>query len=106
MKIFNKIIAVCFAIVMMASAVPFCVNAQVAYDINKDTECDINDVTALQKHLVGLEVDIDKNKADVNNDGVLNIRDASALQIILIKTNTEDTTSEIPKETEDIGDLL
>lgn len=106
MKAYKKIAAACCGIVMLTSAVPVCANASVDYDINMDSKTDINDVTALQKYLVGLSVSIDKTKADVNGDGVLNVRDATALQIIINKTVPEETITDIPKETEDIGDLV
>lgn len=62
----------------------------------------INDATAIQKYLAGFSVeDFDKNTADYNKDGEINIRDVTAIQKELVKT--EDT---IPKETEDIGDIL
>ncbi len=106
MKTIKKIIAACSAIVVIISAVFVSVNAQVAYDINMDSKTDVNDVTALQKHLVGFSISVDKSQVDVNNDGVVNIRDATALQVILSKMASTETSTEIPKETEDIGDLI
>lgn len=62
----------------------------------------INDATAIQKYLAGLTVEnFNENTADYNKDGEINIRDVTAIQKDLVKTG--DT---IPKETEDIGDIL
>ncbi len=106
MKVLKNIITACSAFVIIISAVPVLTNAQVAYDVNMDSKADVNDVTALQKYLVGFGVSIDKSQADVNNDGVLDIRDATALQVVLEKITSTETSTEIPKETEDIGDLI
>ncbi|MGN1139064.1 MAG: dockerin type I domain-containing protein [Ruminococcus sp.] len=62
----------------------------------------INDATAIQKYLAGFSVEnFDKNSADYNKDGVIDIRDVTAIQRELAKV-----TDTIPKETEDIGDIL
>ena len=62
----------------------------------------INDATAIQKYLAGFSVEnFKENSADYNKDGVINIRDVTAIQReLLMETGT------IPKETEDIGDIL
>ena len=62
----------------------------------------INDATAIQKYLAGFPVEnFDEKFADYNKDGEINIRDVTAIQKELVKD--PDT---IPKETEDIGDIL
>lgn len=62
----------------------------------------INDATAIQKYLVGFSVEnFNENTADYNKDGIINIRDVTAIQKELVEN--PDT---IPKETEDIGDIL
>lgn len=62
----------------------------------------INDATAIQKYLAGLTVEnFNENTADYNKDGEINIRDVTAIQKELTKV-----TDTIPKETEDIGDIL
>ena len=62
----------------------------------------INDATAIQKYLAGFSVEnFNENTADYNKDGVINIRDVTAIQReLLMETGT------IPKETEDIGEIL
>ena len=62
----------------------------------------INDATAIQKYLAGFSVEnFKENSADYNKDGVINIRDVTAIQReLLMETGT------IPKETEDIGSML
>ena len=62
----------------------------------------INDATAIQKYLAGFSVEnFNENTADYNKDGVINIHDVTAIQReLLMETDT------IPKETEDIGDIL
>ena len=55
---------------------------------------DVNDVTYLQKHLAGMtdasgNLLIDETdetqflKADINNDGVINVRDVTFIQMLL-----------------------
>ena len=62
----------------------------------------INDATAIQKYLAGLTVEnFNENTADYNKDGEINIRDVTAIQKELTKV-----TDTIPKETEDIGEIL
>ena len=62
----------------------------------------INDATAIQKYLVGFSAgNFNENTADYNKDGVINILDVTAIQKELAEN--PDT---IPKETEDIGDIL
>ena len=62
----------------------------------------INDATAIQKYLAGLTVEnFNENIADYNKDGEINIRDVTAIQKDLAKV-----TDTIPKETEDIGEIL
>ena len=62
----------------------------------------INDATAIQKYLVGFSVEnFKENSADYNKDGIINIRDVTAIQReLLMEPGT------IPKETDDIGDIL
>ena len=62
----------------------------------------INDATAIQKYLAGLSVEnFNENTADYNKDGIINIRDVTAIQReLLMEPGT------IPKETDDIGDIL
>lgn len=106
MKFSRIIITACTAVVIVASALSVVANAQVAYDINMDSKADINDVTALQKFICKSDLNIDETKADVNNDKKIDVRDVSALQIILNKTTPTESSTEIPKETEDIGGLI
>ena len=62
----------------------------------------INDATAIQKYLVGFSVEnFNENTADYNKDGIINIRDVTAIQReLLMEPGT------IPKETDDTGDIL
>lgn len=62
----------------------------------------INDATSIQKYLVGFSVEnFNENTADYNKDGIINICDVTAIQReLLMEPDT------IPKETEDIGDIL
>ena len=62
----------------------------------------INDATAIQKYLAGFSVEnFNENTADYNKDGVINIHDVTAIQReLLMEPGT------IPKETDDIGDIL
>ena len=62
----------------------------------------INDATSIQKYLVGFSVEnFNENTADYNKDGIINICDVTATQReLLMEPDT------IPKETEDIGDIL
>lgn len=62
----------------------------------------INDATSIQKYLVGFSVEnFNENTADYNKDGIINICDVTAIQKeLLMEPDT------IPKETEDIGDIL
>lgn len=53
------------------------------FDINKDGEYNIRDVTSLQRYLLKYEVDI--NMIDVNGDGKINIVDATYIQRDLLK---------------------
>ena len=62
----------------------------------------IHDATAIQKYLVGFSVEnFQENSADYNKDGIINILDVTAIQKELAEN--PDT---IPKETEDIGEIL
>ena len=62
----------------------------------------INDATSIQKYLVGFSVEnFNENTADYNKNGIINICDVTAIQReLLMEPGT------IPKETEDIGDIL
>lgn len=62
----------------------------------------INDATAIQKYLAGITVEnFNENTADYNKDGEINIRDVTAIQ-----KDLAGNPGTIPKETEDIGDIL
>lgn len=54
-------------------------------DINGDNIVNINDVTALQKHLAGIEIKVDLSCCDINLDGEIDINDATALQKIILE---------------------
>jgi hypothetical protein len=103
MKKSKRALVLLISALIIALAFPATVGATVDCDINKDGKTDINDVTALQKYLVKFTVDIDTLKADVNSDNTVNVKDVSALQKQL---NALPPITEIPKETEDIGDLI
>lgn len=62
------------------------VYAKLIGDVNFDGELNVVDVTAVQKHLAGLEFfdsSVTCKLADVNGDGVLDITDATAIQRII-----------------------
>ncbi|MBE6738459.1 MAG: CHAP domain-containing protein [Ruminococcaceae bacterium] len=52
-------------------------------DVNGDGKVTIADVTALQKHLAGMEVGIILKNADVNCDGKVTVADATYIQKVL-----------------------
>ncbi len=57
-------------------------------DVNLDETVDINDVTLIQLHLVGLREDLYADQltnADYNNDGKININDATQIQLNIAK---------------------
>lgn len=54
-------------------------------DVNYDNEVDVNDVTAIQKYLAKLDLNINTAYADVNGDGTISIRDATYIQLKLAK---------------------
>lgn len=57
-------------------------------DVNFDNVLDINDVTLIQKHIVNIEIQgtFYESLADVDGDGIITIKDATSVQIILIKS--------------------
>ena len=57
-------------------------------DVNFDNVLDINDVTLIQKHIVNIEIQgtFYESLADVDGDGIITIKDATGVQIILIKS--------------------
>ena len=55
-------------------------------DVNGDNQINIEDVTILMKYIVRAEgIDINEASADMNNDGIINILDATEIQILLAK---------------------
>ena len=52
-------------------------------DVNGDGKLTVSDATALQKHLAGIEVSINLEKADVNRDGKVSVSDATYIQKII-----------------------
>lgn len=72
-------VSVVFSLLLVMACV-FSVSA-VNFDVNKDDNFNISDVTALQMHLA--EYDVDVNVIDANCDGRVNIKDASYMQKVL-----------------------
>lgn len=54
-------------------------------DVNSDGNIDINDYVAMQKYVLGKEVNINKINADVNSDGNVNSKDLLILRKYISK---------------------
>jgi len=52
-------------------------------DINGDGKLTVSDATILQKHLAGMSVTINVERADINDDGKITISDATYIQKVL-----------------------
>lgn len=70
----------------------------------------INDVTAIQMHIVGYTVEIDNEFAEANGDGIIDVKDVTYRQKELAKIPpyyTEPTTApEIPGISDDMDIIL
>lgn len=53
-------------------------------DINNDGNIDISDYVALQKHILGEDIDINTNNSDLNNDGKIDTADLFALRKMVL----------------------
>ena len=54
-------------------------------DVNSDGEQSVSDIIALQKYLLGLDVEIDPAAADLNGDGVIDVFDLGLLKRRLLQ---------------------
>ena len=58
-------------------------------DVNKDGQININDATAIQKHLADIII-LDEESlsvSDLNNDDDIDIRDVTAIQRMILETD-------------------
>ncbi len=58
-------------------------------DVNGDSKVTIADVTALQKHLAGMNVNIIHENSDINGDGKATVADATYIQKVLAGINSK-----------------
>lgn len=91
-------------IAITAISCVFSVSAEVYADFS------VNDITNIQKWIVGLTAEIDEDFADANGDGTIDVRDVTYRQKELAKIPpyyTEPTTTpEIPDINDDSEDIF
>ncbi len=78
--------------------------AAVDYDVNKDQQFNVSDVTALQMHLAKHDVDVDL--FDVDADQKITIKDATAMQRLLAEIEVPSSTNDggIGKDENEVDD--
>ena len=72
-------------------------NQVIKGDVNRDGIVDRNDVDALERHIVGLNDDVDIESSDMNGDGKINITDVAKLELYVQETKKSQEKTQILK---------